>query len=172
MKLKSDELADLARREHHNVAVLSQIQDEMAHRGKHPAADAVRKLVSDLTQESVTGQKPCKREARRAKHIKQDPPALAPPASEARAAADGAGAALRDYKARYEVLRETFTAEAELLARWGMTPSMPTEMRREVFTSWRRWLSRREHPHGMTVSDLDADMTTLDPQPTRSERDG
>jgi hypothetical protein len=41
----------------------------------------------------------------------------------------------------YESLRATFTAEAELLARWGMTPAMPLDLQDIVFEEWRKRIS-------------------------------
>lgn len=36
----------------------------------------------------------------------------------------------------FESLRATFTVEAELLARWGMTPALPQEIQDLVFEEW------------------------------------
>lgn len=42
---------------------------------------------------------------------------------------------------KYETLRATFTLEAELLAKWGMTPAMPLDLQNLVFDEWCKRLS-------------------------------
>ncbi|AMB39659.1 MULTISPECIES: hypothetical protein [Paenarthrobacter] len=39
-------------------------------------------------------------------------------------------------KRKYETLRATFTLEAEILARWGMTPLLPADLQIQVFDAW------------------------------------
>lgn len=41
---------------------------------------------------------------------------------------------------KYESLRATFTVEAELLARWGMTAALPRDMQELMFEEWRKRL--------------------------------
>lgn len=43
---------------------------------------------------------------------------------------------------RYESLRSIITVEAELLARWGMTPSLPHDLQDLVFEAWSERLRR------------------------------
>lgn len=77
-----------------------------------------------------------------------------------------------DLVARYAALRATFTAEAEVLARWGMTGLMPEEMRSLVFDSWRARLDGNSdaHPLGMTLDELAQDRALLDEELRARER--
>ena len=65
-------------------------------------------------------------------------------------------------EARYQALRETFTAESGVLARWGMTSLMPQVMRRDVFAAWRDLLGRGQHPGEFTIADLETDLRRLE----------
>lgn len=162
---KSEELENLALSESGNVPVLLQITEELRHRRDHQAANDVRDLVARLLRAAEQGQPPANRDCgsdgqanpHRGDASQQGSPA-APPTSPPL----GTSPLMRhDYKSRYEVLRETFTAESELLARWGMTSLMPTTLREEVFTFWSRLLSQGQHPAGLTLADLENDLTTL-----------
>ncbi|MEY4322299.1 MAG: hypothetical protein RL410_80 [Actinomycetota bacterium] len=59
------------------------------------------------------------------------------------------------FEARYESLRQTFTAEGELLAKWGMTPLMPKEMRILVLDTWQRMLSDDADEFGRSTRALE-----------------
>lgn len=60
-----------------------------------------------------------------------------------------------------ELLRATFTAEGEILARWGMTGSMPAAMREAVFVSWHRTLFAVPDRLGRSLESLREDQTRL-----------
>ncbi|MDQ0822347.1 hypothetical protein QFZ79_000083 [Arthrobacter sp. V4I6] len=45
----------------------------------------------------------------------------------------------------FESLRATFTVEAELLARWGMTPALPQEIQDLVFQEWTKRLTSADN---------------------------
>lgn len=62
---------------------------------------------------------------------------------------------------KYETLRATFTAEAELLARWGMTPLMPSYMQELVFEEWRKRISLASDPIGRSLDSLAADQRRI-----------
>lgn len=71
----------------------------------------------------------------------------------------------RDLDDRIAFLRGTFTPEAELLARWGMTPEMPMELQRQVFELWRRRLEESgPDATGPTMEELDRDLKSLPPE--------
>lgn len=66
---------------------------------------------------------------------------------------------------RIAFLRGTFTPEAELLARWGMTPEMPMELQRQVFELWRRRLEESgPDATGPTMEELKRDLKSLPPE--------
>jgi hypothetical protein len=58
---------------------------------------------------------------------------------------------------KYESLRATFTAEAELLARWGMTAAMPLDLQDLVFDEWRKRISRAPSHAGPSGEALSED---------------
>lgn len=62
---------------------------------------------------------------------------------------------------RHEDLRLTFTVEAELLARWGMTPSMPLDMQELIFTEWAKRLPQAPDVLGRSVESLEADQSRI-----------
>jgi hypothetical protein len=69
---------------------------------------------------------------------------------------------LRDLEQRFELLRATFTIEAEILARWGMTSSMPPEIEAQVFSSWRKSLKKNSDDDlGRSIVSLEEDMKRL-----------
>lgn len=53
-----------------------------------------------------------------------------------------------------ELLRATFSEPGEILARWGMTESMPRDMRDEVFRLWRERLQTGDQHLGRTSTRL------------------
>ncbi len=59
-------------------------------------------------------------------------------------------------------LRATFTLEAELLARWGITPAMPEDLREAVFRLWANRLGTAEDRFGMSDAALARDRRRLD----------
>ena len=58
---------------------------------------------------------------------------------------------------RYESLRTTFTAESELLARWGMTPALPEDLQELVFSEWRKRLADGGGPAWLSAEALAQD---------------
>jgi len=56
-------------------------------------------------------------------------------------AAEVASAEFESLRQTYELLRATFTVEAEVLARWGMTSAMPQDLQELVFGEWMKRLS-------------------------------
>lgn len=62
---------------------------------------------------------------------------------------------------KYEALRSVFSAEGEILARWGMTPSMPLDLRSSVFAEWRAKLASGSASALRTLEVLETDEKTL-----------
>lgn len=62
---------------------------------------------------------------------------------------------------RYEILRATFTLEAELLARWGMTPLLPTDLQNLVFEEWRKKLNASTEGFDRTLETLKRDRARI-----------
>jgi hypothetical protein len=63
---------------------------------------------------------------------------------------------------RLAILRSTFTAEAEILARWGVTPALPAECLAQVSDWWRAKLSGEPDLMGRSVASLERDLAQVD----------
>ena len=62
---------------------------------------------------------------------------------------------------RLALLRTTFTAEAEILAKWGITPGLPADARATVVAWWRSRLTRVPDAMGRTIEALDRDLAAV-----------
>jgi hypothetical protein len=60
-----------------------------------------------------------------------------------------------------QILRDTFTEEGELLARWGMTPRLPQEMQASVFGLFVQRLAAGPLPDGRDAASLERDRARL-----------
>ena len=67
----------------------------------------------------------------------------------------------RSTEQTFELLRETFTLEAEILARWGMTPTLPKEIKKLVIVEWRKLLKGGPDDRGRSIKMLELDMLKL-----------
>lgn len=83
------------------------------------------------------------------------PAAVEPPPS-------AAAASELERESLLATLRATFTLEAELLARWGMTPAMPEDLQEAVFRLWADRLGTGEDRFGRSVAALNRDRRRLD----------
>lgn len=68
---------------------------------------------------------------------------------------------LKDFQKRYRALRETFTLEGEILARWGMAGSIPREIEEAVFRLWAKLVKVEEDEFGRSVLILQRDIKVL-----------
>jgi hypothetical protein len=83
-------------------------------------------------------------------------------AGEPNSACSEGGLRARDLEQRFELLRSTFTIEGEILARWGMTSSMPPEIEAQVLSSWRKSLEQGSVDSlGRSIVSLEEDLKRL-----------
>lgn len=68
---------------------------------------------------------------------------------------------LEDFQKRYRALRETFTLEGEILARWGMSGSIPRKIEEAVFGFWAKLVKVEEDQFGRSVLSLQRDLKVL-----------
>jgi hypothetical protein len=61
----------------------------------------------------------------------------------------------------YESLRNTFTEEGEILARWGMTPTLPDAIMKKIFEMWKEHLSKSKDSMFRTLLQLESDQAKL-----------
>jgi len=60
-----------------------------------------------------------------------------------------------------ELLRQTFTESSEILSRWGMTESMPDDLKELVFENWTKRLAKVSLTGGRTLARLKTDRIKL-----------
>lgn len=61
----------------------------------------------------------------------------------------------------YDILRETFTEDSEILARWGLTTALPVEMQKTIFKEWARRVGASPDEFGRTIERLRSDVERL-----------
>ena len=66
-----------------------------------------------------------------------------------------------ELKNRHDLLRGTFTIEGEILARWGMTNSIPRDFEILIFDLWSKNINATEDLFGRTSSQLSSDLEKL-----------
>ena len=76
----------------------------------------------------------------------------------------------RTLEEAYALLRETFTEDSEILAKWGMTSSMPEDLRKLVFNHWSRRISSKSDEFGRNDKRLHADLDQLRKNEENKER--
>ena len=66
-----------------------------------------------------------------------------------------------ELKNRHDLLRGTFTIEGEILARWGMTNSIPRDFEVFIFDLWSKNINATEDMFGRTSLQLSSDLEKL-----------
>jgi len=79
--------------------------------------------------------------------------------------------ATRTLEEAYEILRQTFTEDSEILARWGMTSAMPEPVRELVLDEWSRRVATDPDEFGRTLERLTQDVERLRANKIRSVRE-
>lgn len=67
----------------------------------------------------------------------------------------------RDIKTQFAALRATFTAESEILARWGLTSAMPEDMVQLVLENWAGRVTDEPDDMGRSRTSLSRDSARL-----------
>ena len=68
----------------------------------------------------------------------------------------------RELAQQLEILRTTFTAESEILARWGMTETLPIHLRNIIMDEWGRTLEDEPDQLGRSRERLKKDKKALE----------
>ena len=76
----------------------------------------------------------------------------------------------RTLEVAYALLRETFTEDSEILAKWGMTSSMPGDLRELVFEHWSRRVGSKTDEFGRNDVRLHTDLDRLRKNQENQER--
>lgn len=154
-------LEGLAQSSASNAKVVEDLIVELCHR-KNPRAQRLKVRLERLNQlsmsEDVTavGSDGSRKPATEAGVILNQPS----PTVERTSASGAPSSQYASLAHRYECLRATFTVEAELLARWGMTAQLPVDMQELVFCEWNKKLSAGKH-EGLSSEALEADRVRI-----------
>lgn len=134
-----------------NRVLLEEVQHELAFRTT-PGAKRLEREVQTLLAGTYTVAKASKKASKEAPTTSCDSDGPAPPT----------GAPSTDLESRYFALRATFTAEAEILSRWGMTSLAPPPLRDAAFRYWQEIFNAGgQHPLGLGRDDLERDLEAL-----------
>jgi hypothetical protein len=138
-----------------NRVLLEEVQHELAFRTT-PGARRLEREVLTLLEGLDTDAKASKKASKKASEV----PTTTPCDSEGSAPPTGAPSSTLE--SRYLALRATFTAEAEILARWGLTSLAPPRLRDAAFRCWQEiFNSGGQHPLGLGRDDLERDLESL-----------
>jgi hypothetical protein len=154
MSLGIDELTALAKAKTNDAGAISDIIDELGRRSTKKARELLRKLTGDPTATP-------RRKVRATGNVGHTEPTDSRDDGPGSESPDTSKEFGRELTEAYELLRETFTVESEILARWGMTTALPRELRDLMFSEWRRRLARQAGTHGRSMERLEADVERL-----------
>jgi hypothetical protein len=156
--LSIDDLAKKARASTEDPAVLAELAHELKHRTTHRAR-ALAREVERLGHASRPPKKTGVNQAQTAQ-VTSTPPASGQRFD--RGPKDDVRDESLGVETKYLALRETFTLEAEILSRWGLTSLAPSPLRDLTIDYWRQALAAGGgHPLGLTSADLERDMHAL-----------
>lgn len=160
--LKIGQLEELARLGRDDPEVLRRLIAELEQR-KSPRARLLRSELENLDQSPAEGTPVRGRTRNRSRPI---PLSSAEPAQEVTVDAvfPTVPAPVEEREAllrKYESLRATFTVEAELLARWGMTAALPRDMQELMFEEWRKRLQSGPDEAGRSADALAEDRVRI-----------
>jgi plasmid stabilization system protein ParE len=132
--------------------VVDEIIDELGNR----KTQAARRYLAELHEKFPRLAEP----AKAAKSKQAAKRAVARASTPSRAPRVSAGPTVFAYEENsvaYEFLRNTFTEEGELLAKWGMTPTLPDDLIQKTFDQWIEHLSKNTDPMFRTIDQLNLD---------------
>lgn len=125
--------AVLAELAHRSTKSARKLRDELCAKHSVPTPGGTNFDTSTENRETV--------------HAKQEPDPSKPPP---------------EFEWRFNALRLTFTAEAEILAKWGITPALPDDIRESVFDAWRSKLIASPDELGRSADRLATDIAKLE----------
>lgn len=137
-------------------AELLDIRDELWHRASRPNN---LKLIVDITSrlERIA-------EARGEKFDDSSRAPVGRRITSTRSSATSTTAAVSSH-GDFELLRRTFTARSEILARWGTNEHLPNSILNLVFSEWEKVLTESPDAYGRSIARLESDRAKLDSSP-------
>lgn len=112
-------------------------------------------LVTEVTKPVAASRRAARRRSSSSKQANNSGDGVIPKETEL------LGPEARDTAQRLAVLRETYTEEAEFLARWGMTSALPDDMLAQVFKLWKARLADQPDEFGRSLASLEVDTERL-----------
>jgi len=148
-----------------DLEALISLQQELVHRKKKYAIQLLKKVEATMAalQLDPPGQSPkvvSNRVSRAtlANWSNQDPNVLSRSKSPETSLKS---LSLRSTETAYAHLQATFSEEGELLARWGMTPSLPLLLQETVMAGWRDLLRNSPTADGRTLVNFERDIARI-----------
>ena len=158
------ELEELANGAERDPGTIREVIAELRHRSSPRA----KRLLAEL--EGGNGNERPDR-AKRKPTKGRTPPRGAAPGPEAPEPVSVAHAtSSRTLEKAFALLRETFTEDSEILAKWGMTTSMPRDLRDLVFEHWSWRVGSKSDEFGRNAERLHADLDRLRNNEDNKER--
>ena len=145
--------------------VIDGIVAELGHR----STQAANKYLADLIKKYPRLREPAKTVKKKQAAKKVVTQASAP----SRATTAPSGPIVFSYEENsvaYEFLRNTFTEEGELLAKWCMTPTLPEDVIEKTFKHWEEHLSKNTDPMFRTIEQLKLDREKFAKMRTQAKR--
>ena len=149
--------------------VSDKIVDEIIEELGHRKTQVAKRYLAELVEKYPRLAEPAKA-AKKKQAVKRATPRASAPTRTVGAHAGPTVFTYEENAVAYEFLRNTFTEEGELLAKWGMTPTLPEEVIGKVFDQWVEHLSKGQDPMFRTVDQLKNDREKFLKIRTRAKR--
>jgi hypothetical protein len=148
-----------------DLEVLISLQQELVHRKKAYAKQLLikvnAKLVAVQLKPAAQSQKAAGDTASSATSTTESNQVLKVPARSKSPETTRKQLSLTSTETAYEHLRATFSEEGELMARWGMTPSLPRPLQETVVGGWRDLLRDSPTTDGRTLVNFERDIARI-----------
>lgn len=138
--------------------LLSEVADELRHRTTKGARNLLKRLDDDPVRRTSKQRDSKPGNGRRSHHTtvqSVDSPSAFPTETQIE------NESARDIATQFAALRATFTAEAEILARWGLTCAMPEDIVQLVLKNWANRVTDEPDDFGRSRTSLSRDSARL-----------
>ena len=165
MQLPFAKLEEMFNTNPSDLEVLISLQQELVHRKKTYAIQLLTKVNAKLetvqlmpvaqSQKAAGGKAPSAASTTASSQVPKVPTRSSSPETTQRPLS------LPGTETAYAHLRATFSEEGELMARWGMTPSLPRLLQEIVMGGWRDLLRDSPTADGRTLVNFERDITRI-----------
>jgi hypothetical protein len=141
---------------------ISEVIDELSHRTTPKAKKLLARLKRQNPSLDSRASKPDPtprpsrgKQSRKSKPVDESGDGVVPRETES------LGPEAKDAAQRLAALRETYTEESEILAKWGITTALPADMRAELLSRWKTKLTDQPDQLGRSLATLEVDVSRL-----------